>query len=254
MVHKIEDSPQVKKEAAVMDELLALIKAEAYPEGARLPSERSLAAQLGTSRNTLRGAIRRLETMGLVDIRRGSGTYVRRKDDSLRQWQTFTRNESTISIQCRLEAGFLFQPIIGAMAAKRIGADQLAALKQCVVKLSRAIIDGRAEQVAVEDARFRMIVAAGTGNPVLAMTMQQFEPLGRKTCLLIAQLSQKERERFFADYVEMLNAIKEKNPELVRLRFSNNLKRMGRYLQKYGGITLPGPMAEDYADKSTERG
>lgn len=47
-----------------------------YVAGAKLPSEESLRAQFGVSRNTVRLALDRLEVANLVTRRRGSGTYV----------------------------------------------------------------------------------------------------------------------------------------------------------------------------------
>src|SRR5438046_6735231 len=44
--------------------------------GARLPPERELAERLGTNRNTLREALRTLESENLVRARQGDGTIV----------------------------------------------------------------------------------------------------------------------------------------------------------------------------------
>ncbi len=156
-------------------------------------------------------------------------------------------DESINSISYRLEAGFLFEPTIGALAAQRMKPDQVEALEHCVVKLSLAVINGNTEQIVMEDIRFRMIIAAGANNPVLEMTMRQMAPLSRKACRVVERLNKKEREYFFADYVEILKAIKDKKPDLTRLRLSDNLLRMGRYLEKYGGIELPGTMVNDHS-------
>jgi GntR family transcriptional regulator, transcriptional repressor for pyruvate dehydrogenase complex len=59
-----------------------LIVAARLPEGARLPSERDLAQLTGASRPTVSQAIRILIVKGLVESRRGSGAYVRRKPES----------------------------------------------------------------------------------------------------------------------------------------------------------------------------
>jgi len=52
-------------------------------DGDRLPSERSIAEMLGTSRATVAQGLRILAVMGLVEIRHGSGIYVRRDPGSL---------------------------------------------------------------------------------------------------------------------------------------------------------------------------
>ena len=46
--------------------------------GDRLPGEREMAVQFGVSRVVVREALRTLEARGLVEVRRGSGTFVLR--------------------------------------------------------------------------------------------------------------------------------------------------------------------------------
>ncbi len=59
-----------------------LIVSAGLPEGARLPSERDLALITAASRPTVSQAIRILVVKGLVESRRGSGAYVRRKPET----------------------------------------------------------------------------------------------------------------------------------------------------------------------------
>ena len=59
-----------------------LIVSAGLPEGVRLPSERDLAQLTGASRPTVSQAIRILIVKGLVESRRGSGAYVRRKPET----------------------------------------------------------------------------------------------------------------------------------------------------------------------------
>lgn len=60
----------------IADQLAGLIGAGEFAPGARLPSERELAQQLGVSRPSVREALIALEIAGLVDVRTGSGIYV----------------------------------------------------------------------------------------------------------------------------------------------------------------------------------
>ena len=60
----------------VVEKLRKSIQSSGLSSGDRLPTEPELVSQLGVSRTVLREAIKQLQTVGLVTIRRGIGTYV----------------------------------------------------------------------------------------------------------------------------------------------------------------------------------
>lgn len=64
--------------AQVEDTLVQRIAGGALPAGSQLPSEESLIAEFGVSRTTIRTTVQRLIQQGLVEIRRGKGTFVAR--------------------------------------------------------------------------------------------------------------------------------------------------------------------------------
>lgn len=61
----------------VFDDLLRRVLADEYLAGERLPRQRALAAEQGVTLSSLREALKRLEQMGLLDVRHGDATYVR---------------------------------------------------------------------------------------------------------------------------------------------------------------------------------
>src|SRR5213079_1911863 len=61
----------------IADQIRRLIGSGEFGPGARLPPERDLARQLGVSRPSVREALIALEVEGLVEVRIGSGIYVR---------------------------------------------------------------------------------------------------------------------------------------------------------------------------------
>src|SRR6476469_1241829 len=78
MVKPIEFPPSARRsrgESAV-EKLRREILLGRYQPGARLPPERELALKLGTNRNTLREAMRTLESEHLIRARQGDGTIV----------------------------------------------------------------------------------------------------------------------------------------------------------------------------------
>lgn len=60
-----------------------LIQSRQYKTGDRLPAISAMARDFGVGAPTLREALKKLETVGVVDIRHGSGVYVGRDPDSI---------------------------------------------------------------------------------------------------------------------------------------------------------------------------
>src|SRR5690348_17673599 len=65
------------------EQLEKLIVKGSYHPGQRLPSERELGQQLGVSKTVVREAIRSLAARGLVEVRPGSGMYIRQVSDEM---------------------------------------------------------------------------------------------------------------------------------------------------------------------------
>lgn len=74
------------KRNGIPDDIIEIIKQSLITDeltpGQRLPSETDLMEQFGVSRNSLREAIKMLEALGVVDIRRGDGTYIASESSS----------------------------------------------------------------------------------------------------------------------------------------------------------------------------
>jgi GntR family transcriptional regulator len=71
-----ENPQRLSATARAVQSLRHLLARESWAAGDRLPSEPALAEELGVSRVTVRAALSKLESEGLVDRRHGSGTYV----------------------------------------------------------------------------------------------------------------------------------------------------------------------------------
>lgn len=65
----------------IADDLRKKIDSGAYAGGSQLPTELELRAQYDASRNTVRDAIKRLTSQGLIETRPGQGTFVTTKVD-----------------------------------------------------------------------------------------------------------------------------------------------------------------------------
>jgi len=67
----------------IIDSLRDRILVGTYARGSRLPTERELADEFGVSAPTIRESLRALTSLGLVEVRHGSGAYVRTSSDGI---------------------------------------------------------------------------------------------------------------------------------------------------------------------------
>ena len=94
----------------------------------RIPSETELMAGLGVSRGTLREAIKALAHSGMLEVRRGDGTYVRAVSEisgaARRMYQDHTE-EHILEVRLGLDTQ------AASLAARNATADDVAALRAC---------------------------------------------------------------------------------------------------------------------------
>ena len=69
--------PLEKKRADIEKQIIEMIRSGQYPEGSKLPRERDMAQSLGIGRNLLREAIAVLETLGMLEVRKREGIFVK---------------------------------------------------------------------------------------------------------------------------------------------------------------------------------
>lgn len=74
---KVSNPSKPKVYQGVLEELRVYIKDNHLLPGDKLPSEREFADKLQAGRSSIREALRALELLGLIETRRGEGTYLR---------------------------------------------------------------------------------------------------------------------------------------------------------------------------------
>lgn len=125
--------------------------------GEKLPSERDLADMLKVSRPTVREAMIALEFSGLIEVRTGSGIYVKQAQHSA----PALVQDKGIGPFDIFELRLMVEPEAAAQAAERMTDQQINALR-CLVD-DMAALDHTAELEEV-DLQFHNHIARGTEN------------------------------------------------------------------------------------------
>src|SRR3989304_4413029 len=110
--------------------------------GFQLPSERELSELFQVSRASVREAIRALDSMGLVEIRSGEGTYVASTVESLLSPLAFAIRQQRDAFREIFEARRIGEPEIAALAAKRANPSEIRRLEAILAEQARRISKG----------------------------------------------------------------------------------------------------------------
>lgn len=192
-----------------------------YPVGARLPAERELAIKHNVSRPTVREAIIALEALGLVEVRVGSGAYVKclpGQEDS--PGFGVTAFEVT-------EARLVFEAEAAALAAIEATDEEIAELSRLVFEIARENRDPAGAENA--DREFHITIAGATRNTAIRDTIVRLWDL-RTTSPEAAILHEKARTANVKPVVEehtaILDAIRNRDPEGARAAMRFHLSQV----------------------------
>ncbi len=156
----------------VVDRLLAVIKQQNLQPGMRLPGELELVDQLQVSRPALREALARLDSMGLVTIQRGRGTFVSDRG-SLANCAQLVRSALTISPRelltyAELRSAIEVQAV--RQAAERATNEDIVALEELLRELND--FDRPYDQALEIDFRFHRKIVDIAGNELMQNVME----------------------------------------------------------------------------------
>ena len=227
-----------QQEQKVIRELLNYLNDDKQTIGVRLPSERKLTEQLSTSRSTLRSALKTLQGKGVLEVKAGSGCYLKSKNE-IEALLNNNQTDDKSQISDSLEAFYLFEPIAVAIATDRMDADTLKSLEQCIVDLSVAILVPDIDKIVENHKNFHKIIIKSTGNNFIATTLQRFELTYVLVSNMMSQASIEQRNRIFALHVNLFQAIKDRNPEKAKSASEDMIMSTSILLAQYEGIELP---------------
>ncbi|MEJ1168245.1 FadR/GntR family transcriptional regulator [Variovorax sp. CCNWLW235] len=162
----LAQAPRTSLADSAANSIRAEISAGRWAVGSRIPVEPQLALLLGVSRGTVREAVKTLVSRGLLEVRQGSGTYVRSGFDPSANLQKMRR----ASLRDQFEVRRALEVEAARLAAVRHTAKDLRNL--------RALLDQRGSPDASDggasfiqrDLDFHLAIVDVSGNLALAET------------------------------------------------------------------------------------
>lgn len=138
-----------------------------FSVGDKLPNENDFAAELGVSRSTLREAIKILTTNGMLEIKRGRGTFV----TSNTTVDCANLNDIESGLDDLFEMRLMFEPECAYLAAKRATDEEIETICYYGEEIEKKILSG--EDRTFEEQKFHESIANATHNSFV----KQFMPI-----------------------------------------------------------------------------
>ncbi|MDN5755039.1 MAG: FadR/GntR family transcriptional regulator [Arthrobacter sp.] len=220
---------------AVTDEAIDKIKGmllrEELKAGDRLPPEKELAERLGLSRNSLREAVKALELIRVLDVRRGDGTYVTSLDANLLNGAVafIVELHQDRSVLELFEVRRILEPASGFMAASRMSAEDLKAL--------RATMEGIDETTGIEelvahDLDFHRIIGQAAGNEYLGSLVEALSGSTVRARIWRGLTQDHAVARTLAEHQAIADALERGDAELTRALLTVHVSGVEAWLRE----------------------
>lgn len=212
----------------------ALMRGELHP-GQRLPSEMELCKQLGVGRSTVREALKALAAIGVVEVRRGGGTYISEHITPgailpfLFAILVESENPSDVS-----EFRFVFDGGYTKLAALKADEQDFANIEQQIQRMEQYNASGGRdpEVLAQLDLDFHVAVMEATKNPLIVKVGQLlramlFEVIKKNMAALGAAEWTAQRHRI------LLTVLKSREPSKVDEAITASSSGLRKLIQQH---------------------
>jgi DNA-binding FadR family transcriptional regulator len=213
-----------------------IIEGELRP-GERLPVEKNLADLLKVSRSTLREGIRALSTLGILQTRQGDGTYVTALEASrLLAPLGFIADLHGRQAQYVHAVRQLLESEAARLAAGSITSEDLAATKDLLDQAAWVLEESPEDRdrLVELDIAFHMVIAAGSGNPVLAGMIKALVSRGVCERIWSRHREVDVEQRTHHEHMAIWRALESRDTDAARVRMANHLFGEGEALRDIG--------------------
>lgn len=197
--------------------------------GDRLPPEQELAERLGLSRSSMREAVKALEAMRILDVRRGDGTYVTSLQPSLLlEAMAFVLefHESHAVLEV-FEVRRTIEAFSAALAAVRATPKEVAAMHEHLASID---LDTPSDTLVEHDMLFHRMIAAATHNDYLVSLLETISSQTARARVWRALTQEGAVPRTLHEHERILDAIALGDAEVARAAMTVHVSGVERWL------------------------
>ncbi|MHC5231234.1 FadR/GntR family transcriptional regulator [Brucella sp. LJL56] len=207
--------PPMDRARQVTEALATYIQTAQLQAGDRLPAERELMTALAVGRSTIREAIRHFQALGVIETRKGSGTYLLKPITAATIHMPLSFNPTQLrdALLQTLEIRRGIEAEASMVAARKRTAEDLVTIEEKLNEMERVHLAKGTS--GPEDLAFHLAIYDATHNPLFRQLLEQMrdafvsfwsEPFDRPDFA----------RRTFPFHRTLFNAIAAQDPETAR--------------------------------------
>jgi GntR family transcriptional repressor for pyruvate dehydrogenase complex len=219
-------------------EIRSSINGGDYALGQRLPTIMEMARRFRVGHPTVREALKKLEAVGVVEIRHGSGVYVSRTRDVLMVASDYGGKVTKKLLLDLIQARTPIEMQSVALATKNATADDFEEMRRLLTTAGENL-DNDAVLNSVNMAFHRQIAAA-SGNAVIAQVLDVMQSLFTDEQRLILGIFG-SRKRDHDEHLSIFAALEQRREKLATLRMRQHLEGVAAAIQRWDPQHHPVP-------------
>ncbi len=182
--------------------------------GDKLPSERTLSAQYGVSRNVLREALRSLSEKGLLEIKPGKGIYVANLENEkvVNRLETMllkNQNSYRTNFIDIVEARTRLELAVFDIASEKATVEDFQSIYEALDKMEQCRDD--VDLFSRFDLEFHLRVAESTHNSLFPVFINALCQMTGKQMFMFIRLNPDKMGMVLHEHTEIVDAIKSKD-------------------------------------------
>ena len=218
--------PQVRVslDVTVREYIIHHILEEGLKPGDPLPTEAQLAETLGMGRSSIREAVKKLQSLGIVEVRHGTGLFVRESNfDPLREMVGYVIRFSPSALKEIGEVRFLLESAAIEEVVPRFSATDIRDLEASLEAWKS--VDEKDQTNDKFDKEFHRILYGPLRNNMLLMLLEEFWAAFEQLDDPLLHEAQPVEEVIF-HHQAILEAVKAQDPVLARQRLMKHFEHL----------------------------
>ena len=220
----------------IQEQLKLYIIENNMKSGDSFPTEYELAEMLGISRTTIREALKKLETLGIIEVRPGVGRFVREFNfEVILKGLPYNLEMDIKNFREVLEVRFCLESQFIAKDINKFTKENIAELKEILKKLEFQVLNNLEEKELVEThSQFHCALYKNSDNSLLINLIKIFSTIQRKLTLM-HRYKTKDRNLFIRQHQLLVEAIEKKDLNLAQRRLKEHFAEARDWAETHKG-------------------